>query len=127
MFFLGPIVTLVFALLGFAVIPFGPALSLSDLYIGILYMLAVSSLDTYGILLAGWSVNSKYAFLGLIRSTAQLISYELVLSSILLIIFITSTLNLNNNVQFQKIVWLALPFLCIFIMYVFPRYSSLNK
>ena len=77
LFFLGPIVTLVFALLGFAVIPFGPALSLSDLDLGILYMLAVSSLGTYGILLAGWSANSKYAFLGSIRSTAQLISYEL--------------------------------------------------
>src|SRR6201992_3414620 len=72
LFFLGPIVTLVFALLGYAVIPFGPGLALADLSLGILYMLAVSSLATYGILLAGCSANSKYAFLGSLRSTAQL-------------------------------------------------------
>ncbi|KAK2121977.1 NADH dehydrogenase subunit 1 [Fusarium oxysporum II5] len=88
LFFLGPIVTLIFALLGYAVIPYGPGLSLGDMELGILYMLAVSSLATYGSL----------------RSTAQLISYELVLSSVLLIIImITNSLNLNINVQFQKI------------------------
>ena len=98
LFFLGPIVTLIFALLGYAVIPYGPGLSLGDMELGILYMLAVSGLATYGILLAGWSANSKYAFLGSLRSTAQLISYELVLSSVLLIIImITNSLNLNIN------------------------------
>lgn len=128
LFFLGPIVTLVFALLGYAVIPFGPGLTLSDLDLGILYMLAVSSLGTYGILLAGWSANSKYAFLGSVRSTAQLISYELVLSSILLIIiFITSSLNLNIHVQFQKIVWLALPLLCILIMFFIGIVAETNR
>jgi len=64
LFFLGPIITLVFSLLGYAVIPYGPGLAISDYNLGILYMLAVSSLATYGILLAGWSANSKYAFLG---------------------------------------------------------------
>ena len=63
------------------VIPYGPGLTLSDFNLGILYMLAVSSLATYGILLAGWTANTKYAFLGSLRSTAQLISYELILSS----------------------------------------------
>ena len=67
------------------VIPFGPGISISDYNLGILYMLAVSSLATYGILLAGWSANSKYAFLGSLRSTAQLISYELILSSVIII------------------------------------------
>ena len=85
LFFLGPIITLIFALLGYAVIPYGPGLSVSDFNLGILYMLAVSSLATYGILLAGWSANSKYAFLGSLRSTAQLISYELILSSAIII------------------------------------------
>ncbi len=71
--------------------------------LGIFFMLAVSSLATYGILLAGWSANSKYAFLGSLRSTAQLISYELVLSSVLLIvIMITNSLNLNINVAISK-------------------------
>src|SRR2546423_13814952 len=63
LFFLGPIITLIFSLLGYAVIPYGPGLAITDFNIGILYMLAVSSLSTYGILLAGWSANSKYAFL----------------------------------------------------------------
>lgn len=128
LFFLGPIVTLFFALLGYAVIPYGPGLSLSDMELGILFMLAVSSLSTYGILLAGWSANSKYAFLGSLRSTAQLISYELVLSSVLLIIIlITNSLNLNINVQFQKIVWLALPLLGIFIIFFIGAVAETNR
>ena len=128
LFFLGPIVTLIFSLLGYAVIPYGPGLSLSDMELGILFMLAVSSLATYGILLAGWSANSKYAFLGSLRSTAQLISYELVLSSVLLIvILITNSLNLNLNVQFQKIVWLGLPLLCILIIFFIGSVAETNR
>jgi NADH-ubiquinone oxidoreductase chain 1 len=128
LFFLGPIVTLVFSLLGYAVIPYGPGLSISDMELGILFMLAVSSLATYGILLAGWSANSKYAFLGSLRSTAQLISYELVLSSVLLIvIMITNSLNLNINVQFQKITWLALPLLCILIIFFIGSVAETNR
>lgn len=103
LFFFGPIITLVFSLLGYAVIPFGPSLTISDINLGILYMLAVSSLATYGILLAGWSANSKYAFLGSLRSTAQLISYELILSSaILLVIMLTGSLNLSINIESQR-------------------------
>jgi NADH-ubiquinone oxidoreductase chain 1 len=128
LFFLGPIITLVFALLGYAVIPYGPGLSLGDMELGIFFMLAVSSLATYGILLAGWSANSKYAFLGSLRSTAQLISYELVLSSVLLIvILITNSLNLNINVQFQKIVWLALPLFCILIIFFIGAVAETNR
>nr|YP_009868575.1 NADH dehydrogenase subunit 1 [Ophiocordycipitaceae sp.]QKG63763.1 NADH dehydrogenase subunit 1 [Ophiocordycipitaceae sp.] len=128
LFFLGPVVTLIFSLLGFAVIPYGPGLVLSDTDFGILYLLAVSSLATYGILLAGWSANSKYAFMGSIRSTAQLISYELVLTSALLIVvFITKSLNLNVNVQFQKIVWLALPLFCILIIFFIGSVAETNR
>jgi NADH-ubiquinone oxidoreductase chain 1 len=128
LFFLGPIVTLIFALLGYAVIPYGPGLSLGDMELGILFMLAVSSLATYGILLAGWSANSKYAFLGSLRSTAQLISYELVLSSVLLIIIlITNSLNLNIIVQFQKITWLALPLFCILIIFFIGSVAETNR
>ena len=86
LFFLGPVVTLIFSLLGYSVIPYAPGLAISDFNLGILYLLAVSSLSTYGILLAGWSANSKYAFLGSLRSTAQLISYELILSSAILLV-----------------------------------------
>jgi NADH-ubiquinone oxidoreductase chain 1 len=128
LFFLGPIITLVFALLGYAVIPYGPGLVIGDMELGIFFLLAVSGLATYGILLAGWSANSKYAFLGSLRSTAQLISYELVLSSVLLIIImITNSLNLNVNVQFQKITWLALPLLCILIIFFIGSVAETNR
>ena len=116
LFFLGPVITLIFSLLGYAVIPYGPGLTIGDLDLGILYMLAVSSLSTYGILLAGWSANSKYAFLGSLRSTAQLISYELILSSaILLVVLLTSSLNLTVNVESQKIIYL---FIFLYVLYL---------
>jgi len=128
LFFLGPVVTLIFALLGFAVIPYGPGLSVSDLDLGIFYILAVSSIATYGILLAGWSANSKYAFLGSLRSTAQLISYELVLSSaILLIVMITNSLNFNVNIQLQKIVWFMLPLFPILIIFFIGSVAETNR
>jgi NADH-ubiquinone oxidoreductase chain 1 len=115
LFFTGPLITLIFALLGYAMVPYGPGISIADYNLGILYMLAVSSLATYGILLAGWSANSKYAFLGSLRSTAQLISYELILSSALLVIvFLTGTFNLSIMIEVQKSVW--------FIILVFPLY-----
>ena len=84
---------------------YGPGLAINDFNLGIFYLLAVSSLATYGILLAGWSANSKYAFLGSLRSTAQLISYELILSSaLLLVIMLTGSLNLTVNVESQRAV-----------------------
>ena len=128
LFFLGPIITLIFALLGYAVIPYGPGLTIADLGLGILYMLAVSSLSTYGILLAGWSANSKYAFLGSLRSTAQLISYELILSSaILLVVLLTGNLNLTVNVEAQKVVYFVLPLLPIFIIFFIGCIAETNR
>jgi NADH-ubiquinone oxidoreductase chain 1 len=128
LFFLGPIITLVFSLLGYAVIPFGPGLSMSDYNLGILYMLAVSSLATYGILLAGWSANSKYAFLGSLRSTAQLISYELILSSaILLVIMLTGSLNLTVNIESQRAIWFIIPLFPIFIIFFIGSVAETNR
>jgi NADH-ubiquinone oxidoreductase chain 1 len=128
LFFLGPVLTLIFSLLGYAVIPYGPGLAINDFDLGILYMLAVSSLATYGILLAGWSANSKYAFLGSLRSTAQLISYELVLSSaILLIIFLTGSLNLTVNIEAQRAVWFILPLFPIFIIFLISSIAETNR
>lgn len=103
LFFLGPIITLIFSLLGYLVIPFGPGINVLDFNLGLLYILAVSSLSSYGILLAGWSANSKYAFLGSLRSTAQLISYELILSSsLLIVIMLTGSLSLTVNIEAQR-------------------------
>ena len=128
LFFLGPIITLNFALLGYAVVPYGPGLTIADLGLGILYMLAVSSLSTYGILLAGWSANSKYAFLGSLRSTAQLISYELILSSaILIVVLLTGNLNLTINVESQKAVFFILPLLPIFIIFFVGCIAETNR
>lgn len=128
LFFLGPIITLIFSLLGYAVIPYGPGLTIADLNLGILYMLAVSSLSTYGILLAGWSANSKYAFLGSLRSTAQLISYELILSSaILLVVLLTGNLNMTINVEAQKIIFFAIPLLPIFIVFFIGCIAETNR
>ncbi len=128
LFFLGPIITLIFSLLGYAVIPYGPGLAISDFNLGILYILAVSSLSTYGILLAGWSANSKYAFLGSLRSTAQLISYELILSSaILLVILLTGSLNLTVNIEAQRAVWFIIPLLPIFIIFFIGSIAETNR
>jgi len=128
LFFLGPVITLIFSLLGYAVVPYGPGLALSDFDLGILYMLAVSSLATYGILLAGWSANSKYAFLGSLRSTAQLISYELILSSaILLVVLLSGSLNLTVNIEAQRAVWFVMPLPPIFIIFFIGSVAETNR
>lgn len=128
LFFLGPIITLVFSLLGYAVIPYGPGLAISDYNLGILYMLAVSSLATYGILLAGWSANSKYAFLGSLRSTAQLISYELILSSaILLVVLLAGSLNLTVIIEAQRVIWYIVPLFPIFLIFFIGSVAETNR
>jgi NADH-ubiquinone oxidoreductase chain 1 len=118
LFYLAPVSTLVFSLLGWGIIPFGQGLALSDFSLGILYTFALSSLGVYGVLLAGWSANSKYAFLGSLRSTAAMISYELILSSaILIIILLTGSLNLTTIIESQQAVWFIVPLLPVFIFY----------
>ena len=128
LFFLGPIITLIFSLLGYGVLAYAPGLNLGDLDIGILYLLAVSSLSTYGILLAGWSANSKYAFLGSLRSTAQLISYELILSSaILLVVLLSSNLNMTVNIESQKTIYFLFPLFPVFIMFFIGAIAETNR
>jgi NADH-ubiquinone oxidoreductase chain 1 len=118
LFYLAPVSTLVFSLLGWGIIPFGEGLALSDFSLGVLYSFALSSLGVYGVLLAGWSANSKYAFLGSLRSTAAMISYELILSSaILIIILLTGSLNFTKIIESQQAVWFIIPLLPVFIFY----------
>ena len=118
LFYLAPVATLIFSLLGWGIIPFGEGLTLFDFPLGILYTLALSSLGVYGILFAGWSANSKYAFLGSLRSTAAMISYELILSSaILIIILLTGSFNFTTIIESQQSVWFIIPLLPIFIIY----------
>jgi NADH-ubiquinone oxidoreductase chain 1 len=128
LFFLGPIITLIFSLLGYAVIPYGIGLMLLDYNLGILYLLAVSSLATYGILLAGWSANSKYAFLGSLRSTAQLISYELILSSaILLVVLLAGSLDITVIIEAQRAIWYIVPLFPIFIVFFIGSIAETNR
>jgi NADH-ubiquinone oxidoreductase chain 1 len=128
LFILGPFITLNFALLGYAMLPYSAGITLNDFYLGLFYMLAVSSLATYGILLAGWAANSKYAFLGSLRSTAQLISYELILSSILLlVVLLAGTLNLTKIVEIQKSVWFIFPLFPLFIIFFIASIAETNR
>ena len=109
-FILAPIITLTLALVGWAVIPFSNEMVLSNINVGILYLFAVSSLGVYGIILAGWSSNSKYAFLGSLRSAAQMVSYEVSIGFIIISILMTvGSLNLSEIVLAQKNVWFFIP------------------
>lgn len=118
LFYLSPVSTLIFSLLGWGIIPFGQGLAISDFSLGVLYTLALSSLGVYGILFSGWSANSKYAFLGSLRSTASMISYELILSSaVLIIILLTGSFNFTTIIEQQQAVWFIIPLLPIFIIY----------
>lgn len=118
LFYLAPIMTLIFSLLGWGVIPFGEGLALSDFSLGILYTLALSSLGIYGILFAGWSANSKYAFLGSLRSTASMISYELVLSTaVIIVILLTGSFNFSVIIENQIAIWFVVPLLPVFIFF----------
>ena len=118
LFYLSPISTLIFSLLGWGVIPFGQGLQISDFSLGVLYTLALSSLGVYGILFSGWSANSKYAFLGSLRSTASMISYELILSSaVLIIILLTGSFNFTTIIEIQQAIWFIIPLFPVFIFY----------
>src|SRR6201992_1074683 len=118
LFYLAPVSSLIFSLLGWGIIPFGEGLTISDFSLGVLYSLALSSLGVYGILFAGWSANSKYAFLGSLRSTAAMISYELILSSaVLIIILLTGSFNFTTIIESQQAVWFILPLLPVFIFF----------
>jgi len=117
-FYLAPCSSLIFSLLGWGVIPFGQGIVVADISVSILYTLALSSLGVYGVLLAGWSANSKYAFLGSLRSTAAMISYELILSSaILIVVLLTGSLNYITIIESQIAVWFIIPLLPVFIFY----------
>ena len=118
LFYLAPVSTLIFSLLGWGIIPFGQGLTLFDFSLGILYTLALSSLGVYGVLFAGWSANSKYSFLGSLRSTAAMISYELILSSaILIVILLAGSFNFTTIIESQEAIWFVVPLLPVFIFY----------
>nr|YP_008475228.1 NADH dehydrogenase subunit 1 [Candida corydali]AGS44536.1 NADH dehydrogenase subunit 1 [Candida corydali] len=108
--FISPMIALISALLCWAIIPFAPGVAITDSNYGLILSLAISSVGVFGALLAGWSANSKYSLLGSIRSTAQLISYELVLTTVVLMcILIAGTMNLSKYVELQEGIWYCIP------------------
>jgi NADH:ubiquinone oxidoreductase subunit H len=128
LFLFAPVLGLVLALFAWAVIPFGPGLFIADLSLGVLFLLAISSLGIYPVLIAGWSANSKYTFLGALRSTAQMISYEVVLGLILLnVILLTSSFNLTAIVQAQQSIWYFVPLLPLSLMFLIAIIAETNR
>ena len=127
-FLLAPILTFVLSLLGWAVIPFGDGIVLSDINVGLLYLFAVSSLSVYGILLSGWASNSKYAFLGSIRSAAQMISYEVSIGFIVVtVVLCAGSFNLSEITLAQQNVWYVFPLLPMFFLFVVSALAETNR
>nr|WCH57884.1 NADH dehydrogenase subunit 1 [Catenella fusiformis] len=127
-FVLAPIVTFLLALVSWCVIPLGEGIVYSDINVGVLYILAISSLSIYGIITSGWSSNSKYAFLGALRSAAQMVSYEVSIGLILInILLCVGSLNLSEVVLTQQSVWFVFPLLPIFIMFYISALAETNR
>ncbi|MBF0614186.1 MAG: NADH-quinone oxidoreductase subunit NuoH [Magnetococcales bacterium] len=127
-FFLAPALTLVPALIAWAVIPFAPGLVLADINIGILYILAVSSLGVYGIIMAGWGSNNRFSFLGGLRSAAQMVSYEVSMGFTLIpVVLLSGSLNLTDVVNAQKGMWFVIPLLPMFVVYFISVVAETNR
>jgi NADH-quinone oxidoreductase subunit H len=128
LFVLAPILTFFLSMLSWVVIPFGSSMYYTELNIGILYLLAISSLGVYGIIIAGWSSNSKYSFLGALRSAAQMVSYELTIGfSILSVIVCAKSLNLIGIVLAQKTIWYCIPLFPIFLIFFISCLAETNR
>jgi len=127
-FLFAPLFTFIISLIGWAFIPFDKYSTLAELNLGVLYILGVSSLGIYGIILSGWSSNSKYAFLGALRSTAQMVSYEVSLGFIILTLAITcESFNLNEIIEFQKEIWFVIPFFPLFLIFFISGLAETNR
>jgi NADH-quinone oxidoreductase subunit H len=127
-FIIAPILTFLLAIMGWAVIPYGEGLVLSDLNVGILYIFAVSSLGVYGIITSGWASNSKYAFLGALRSTAQMVSYEVSIGLILInVLLCAGSLNLSTIVLAQESIWYIVPLFPVFLMFFISALAETNR
>ena len=127
-FILSPIITFLISLMGWAVIPYDKYSFLAELNTGMMYLFAVSSLGVYGIIMSGWSSNSKYAFLGALRSTAQMVSYEVSLGFIIIVIILcVGSFNLNVIIESQKYVWFVIPFFPLFLMFFISGLAETNR
>lgn len=127
-FIFAPILTLLLSFIGWGVIPFGEDMIFTDINISILYIFAVSSLSVYGIITSGWSSNSKYSFLGALRSAAQMISYEVSIGLILIsIILLTGSLNFIEIILNQYYIWNIIPLFPLFLMFFISSLAETNR
>ena len=127
-FILAPIVTMTLALVSWAVIPFSATQVLADINVGILYLFAVSSLGVYGIIMGGWASNSKYPFLGAIRSAAQMVSYEVSIGVIIInVLLCVGSLNLNDIVMAQENLWFVIPLFPMFVIFFISALAETNR
>ena len=127
-FILAPIITLTLALIAWAVIPFSEEMVLADINVGILYLFAISSLSVYGIIMGGWASNSKYPFLGAIRSAAQMVSYEVSIGIIIInVLLCVGSLNLNKIVLAQSEIWFIFPLFPMFVIFFISALAETNR
>ena len=127
-FLLAPIITMVLSLAAWAVIPFAPGWVISDINVGIMYLFAISSLGVYGIIMGGWASNSKYPFLGALRSAAQMVSYEVSIGFVIITVLLcVGSLNLTKIVEAQQTVWFAIPLLPMFIIFFISALAETNR
>jgi len=139
LFFLGPVMTIMPALAAWAVVPFGPDVALANINAGLLFLMAITSMEVYGVIIAGWASNSKYAFLGALRASAQMVSYEIAMGfALVVVLMVSASLNMTEIVQGQGRGWFAdhgltflswnwLPLLPIFVVYVIAGIAETNR
>ena len=127
-FLFAPMLTFILAIVAWAVIPFGEGLVIADINVGILYLFAISSLGVYGVIMAGWASNSKYAFLGALRSAAQMVSYEVSMGLVIInVLLCVGSLNLSAIVEAQRDIWFALPLLPMFVVFFISTLAETNR
>ena len=127
-FVAAPMLTFILAMIGWAVVPFDEGWVLADLNVGILYLFAISSLGVYGVIMAGWASNSKYPFLGALRSAAQMVSYEVSMGFVIITVLIcVGSLNLTDIVMAQKDLWFCVPLLPMFVIFFISTLAETNR
>src|ERR1044072_4566834 len=127
-FIIAPMITFVLSLVAWAVIPFADGVVLANINVGVLYLFAISSLGVYGIILAGWASNSKYPFLGALRSAAQMVSYEVSIGFVMVTLMMCAgALNINDIVKAQHSIWFCIPLLPMFVVFFISALAETNR
>ncbi len=127
-FLIAPMLTFILAMIGWAVIPFDEGVVLADINVGILYLFAISSLGVYGVIMSGWASNSKYPFLGALRSAAQMVSYEVSMGFVIItVVLCVGSLNLTDIVMAQQTVWFCVPLLPMFVIFFISTLAETNR